>query len=63
MKYYLAAVAVPDDYKPDGELINDVDFYFREGHGYSAIESTNMVEIRKENFEKWLTFQQTTLRD
>lgn len=60
MKYYLAAVAVPEDYKPDGELINDVDFYFREGHGYSAIESTNMVEIGKENFDKWLTFQQTT---
>ena len=59
MKYYLAAVAVPDDYKPDGELIN-VDFYFREGQGYSAIESTNMVEIRKENFDKWLTYQQTT---
>ena len=59
MKYYLAAVAVPDDYEPDGELINDVDFYFREGHGNSAIESTNMVEIRKENFDKWLTYQQT----
>ena len=57
MKYYLAAVAVPDDYKPDGELLNDVDFYFREGNGYSAIESTDMVEIRKENFDKWLTFQ------
>lgn len=60
MKYYLAAVAVPDDYKPDGELINDVDFYFREGNGYSAIESTNMVEIRKENFDKWHMYLQTT---
>ena len=60
MKYYLAAVAVPDDYKPDGELIYNVDFYLREGNGYGAIESTNMVEIRKENFDKWLTFQQTT---
>lgn len=60
MKYYLAAVAVPDDYKPDGELINDVDFYFREGNGYSAIESTNMVEIGKEIFDKWLMYLQTT---
>ena len=60
MKYYLAAVAVPEDYKPDGELIYDVDFYFREGNGYSAIESTNMVEIRKENFDKWLMYLQIT---
>lgn len=60
MKYYLAAVAVPDDYKPDGEIINDVDFYFSEGHGHSAVEYTKMVEIRKENFDKWLTFQQMT---
>lgn len=60
MKYYLAAVAVPDDYKPDGELIHNVDFYFSEGNGYSALEYTNMVEIRKENFDKWLTFQQMT---
>lgn len=63
MRYYLAVLAVPENYKPDEELLYDVDFYFRyfrKGKGYSTIESTNMLEIRKENFDKWLTFLQTT---